>query len=87
MFNTQKRAIRTASKEDDELPVVSVFLAPNEPLGDDVIGESLRPASGARRRNRVRGRLLVVVENKVADASDAQARELNITGSGVGDFH
>ena len=42
-FNTQRRAVRVASEPEDQVPVVSVFLAPSEPLaGDAVVVESDR---------------------------------------------
>src|ERR1700759_3022075 len=37
VFNTQRRVVRVESDAEDHVPVISVFLAPNQPLGEDVI--------------------------------------------------
>jgi hypothetical protein len=82
-FNTQRRAVRAETNAEDQVPLVSVFLAPNKPLGEDVIvkeSDRLQVLDAVIEYGDV---LVMVVENKVAEASDAQARELNITGSGV----
>ena len=83
MFDTQRRAVALEADENDPVPLVSVFLAPNEVLGDDVVvAES--------DRNQVLdaiitypGALVVVVETKVAEADAAQAANLNIEGVAV----
>jgi hypothetical protein len=79
-FATQRRALRAPSSHAERPDVVSVFLAPEEPLsGGGVVIES--------DRNQVLdaiidyGDLLVVVENKIAPAEATQALELNTAGS------
>jgi hypothetical protein len=83
VFNTQRRLVRTASNAEDQVSVVSVFLAPNAPLGTDVIVKESDRLQVLDAVIEYGDALVMVVENKVAEASDAQARELNITGSGV----
>ena len=83
VFNTQRRAVRAESKAEDEVPLISVFLAPNQPLGGDVIVTESDRHQVLDAVIEYGGALVMVVENKVAEASDAQARELNITGAGV----
>ena len=82
-FSTQRRAVRVKAKPDDEVPLVSVFLAPNQPLGDNVIVTESDRHQVLDAVIEYDDALVMVVENKVAEASDAQARELNITGTGV----
>jgi hypothetical protein len=82
-FNTQRRAVRTESDTEDQVPLVSVFLAPNRPLGEDVIVKESDRQQVLDAVIEYGDALVMVVENKVAEDSDAQARELNITGSGV----
>jgi hypothetical protein len=83
VFNTQQRAVRVASDAEDQVPVVSIFLAPNKPLGDDVLVKESDRLQVLDAVIEYGDALVMVVENKVAEASDAQARDLNITGSGV----
>jgi hypothetical protein len=83
VFNTQRRAVREDSGAEDQVPVISVFLAPNQPLGEDVIVKESDRLQVLDAVIEYGDALVMVVENKVAEASDAQARELNITGSGV----
>jgi hypothetical protein len=83
VFNTQRRAVRAESNAQDEVPLISVFLAPNQPLGDDVIVTESDRHQVLDAVIEYDDALVMVVENKVAEASDAQARELNITGAGV----
>ena len=83
VFNTQRRAVRVESSAEDQVPVISVFLAPNQPLGEDVIVKESDRHQVLDAVIEYGDALVVVVENKVAEASDAQARELNITGAGV----
>jgi len=94
IFNTQRRAVRVESNAEDQVPVISVFLAPNQPLGEDVIVKESDRLQVLDAVIEYGDALVMVVENKVAEASDAQARELNITGAGVvisglgvGDLH
>ena len=65
------------------MPLVSVFLAPDPPLGDNVIVTESDRHQVLDAVIEYDDALAMVVENKVAEASDAQARELNITGTGV----
>jgi hypothetical protein len=82
-FDTQVRAVRHASADDDPAELVSVFLTPEEPLpGDRVVTESDR-GQVLDAVIDYGGELLVVVENKVADDNDLQARHLNVTGAKV----
>ncbi len=83
VFNTQRRAVREESDPDDQVPVISVFLAPNQPLGEDVIVKESDRLQVLDAVIEYGDALVMVIENKVAEASDAQARELNITGAGV----
>jgi hypothetical protein len=82
-FATQRRAVRTAGDDAEPADLVSVFLAPEEPLsGGGVVTESDR-GQVLDAVIDYGGELLVVVENKVAEADDYQARQLNITGARV----
>ena len=83
-FRTQTRAVRHAGEEDEPADLVSVFLTPEVPLtsGDVVITESDRTQVLDAVVN-YGGELLVVIENKVAEDDDRQARELNITGAHI----
>jgi hypothetical protein len=83
VFNTQRRAVRKESGAEDQVPVISVFLAPNQPLGEDVIVKESDRHQVLDAVIEYGDALVMVIENKVAEASDAQARELNITGAGV----
>ncbi len=83
VFNTQRRAVREESGAEDQVPVISVFLAPNQPLGEDVIVRESDRLQVLDAVIEYGDALVMVIENKVAEASDAQARELNITGSGA----
>jgi hypothetical protein len=84
-FDTQRRAVRREPADADSEPadLISVFLAPENPLsGGGVVTES--------DRNQVLdaiidygGEVLVVVENKIAEADDYQARNINVTGAQV----
>ncbi len=83
VFNTQRRAVRSESNAEDQVAVVSVFLAPNKPLGEDVLVKESDRLQVLDAVIEYGDALVMVIENKVAEASDAQARELNITGAGV----
>jgi hypothetical protein len=83
VFNTQRRAVREGSSAEDQVPVISVFLAPNQPLGEDIIVKESDRLQVLDAVIEYGDALVMVIENKVAEASDAQARELNITGAGV----
>ena len=82
-FDTQRRAVRQAEEADEPAELISVFLAPEEPLaGAGVVTESDR-GQVLDAVVDYGGELLVVVENKVAESDDRQARELNVTGARV----
>lgn len=82
-FATQRRTVREARESDEPADLVSVFLAPEEPLAG---GGAVRASDRDQVLDAVidyGGELLVVVENKVAEDHDWQARNLNITGARV----
>lgn len=82
-FRTQTRSMRHAGNEDEPAELVSVFLTPEAPLsGGGVITESNR-AQVLDAVIDYGGELLVVVENKIAEADDRQARRLNVAGASV----
>jgi hypothetical protein len=82
-YVTQRRAVREATEEDEPADLISVFLAPEEPLsGGGVVTESDR-GQVLDAIIDYGGELLVVVENKIAEADDYQARQLNVTGARV----
>jgi hypothetical protein len=83
VLNTQRRAVRADGNADDQVPLVSIFLAPNKPLGEDAIVKESDRQQVLDGVIEYGDALVMVVENKVAEASDSQARELNITGAGV----
>jgi hypothetical protein len=83
-FRTQTRAVRYADEEDEPAALVSVFLTPEAPRsgGDGVITESDRTQVLDAVVD-YGGELLVVIENKVAEADDRQAREINLQGGRI----
>jgi hypothetical protein len=82
-YDTQRRAVRQAGEADEPADLISVFLTPEASLtGDRVVTESDRGQVLDAVIN-YGGELLVVVENKVAEADSRQARELNVTGAKV----
>jgi len=82
-FAIQRRAVRHASPEAEPADLISVFLAPEEPLsGGGVVTESDR-GQVLDAVIDYDGELLIVIENKVAEGDDFQARHLNITGARV----
>jgi hypothetical protein len=84
IFHTQRRAIPLEQDADAEpLPLVSVYLAP---------GPSLSPGTVVKASDRTQvldaiiaypGSVVVVVENKIGDAEDWQAGNINVTGVAV----
>lgn len=81
-FATQRRAIRTTRKDVEDAELVSVFLAPELPqAGAAEVVESDR----GQVLDAVvdYGELVVVIENKVFEADDLQARRLNLGNGGV----
>lgn len=82
-FQTQTRSVRHAGDKDEPADLASVFLTPEAPLsGGGVITESDR-GQVLDAVIDYGGELLVVVENKIAEDDDRQARELNVTGARV----
>jgi hypothetical protein len=83
MYDTQRRAVREAPDDDEVADLISVYLAPEEPLsGGGVVTESDR-GQVLDAIIDYGGELLVVIENKVAEDDDWQARNLNVTGAKV----
>lgn len=83
VYDTQRRAVRATVAADEQVPLISVFLAPSAPLGEDAIVRASERQQVLDAIIEYGEELVVVIENKVADASDVQARELNISGAGV----
>lgn len=82
-FDTQKRAIPLEADENEAVPLVSVFLAPNEMLSDGAVLTASERTQVLDAIVSYPGALVVVVENKVAEASAWQAANLNISGVAV----
>ncbi len=81
-FATQRGALPHADEEDEPTDLVSVFLAPEKPLPGGEVETSAR-GQVLDAIIDYGGELLVVVENKIAEAGDFQARNLNVTGARV----
>jgi hypothetical protein len=82
-FETQRRAVREVRDDEEPADLISVYLAPEAPLsGGGVLSESDR-GQVLDAIVDYGGELLVVVENKVAEDDDWQARNLNITGAKI----
>ncbi len=82
-FATQRRMLRKASADVESADLISVFLAPEEPLsGGGIVTESDR-GQVLDAIIDYGGELLVVVENKIAEAEATQALLLNTTGARV----
>jgi hypothetical protein len=81
-FATQRRAVRAAGGGEEPAGLVSVFLAPERPLagGGDVVESDRGQVLDAIVDY---GELVTVIENKVFEAADLQAREINLRGAGV----
>lgn len=83
-FDTQRRAVRAGGDGEDaeQAELVSVFLAPERPQSGsgDVVESDRRQVLDAIIDY---GELVTIVENKVFDADDLQARQINLDGSGV----
>lgn len=82
-FDTQRRAVRTDGNDGTEqAELISVFLAPEQPQssGGDVVESDRRQVLDAIVDY---GELVTVVENKVFEADDLQARQINLDGAGV----
>jgi hypothetical protein len=81
-FETQKRAVRASANGDEQAELVSVFLAPERPQAGagDVVESDRDQVLDAIVDY---GELVTVIENKVFEAEDLQAREINLDGAGV----
>jgi len=83
-FRTQTRAVRHAREEDDPADLLSVFLTPEAPLtGSEVVITESDRTQDLDAVIDYGGELLVVIENKVADDDDRQAREINLQGGRI----
>jgi hypothetical protein len=82
-FDTQKHAIREAQEGDLEAPLISVFLAPEEPLGEELVVIDKDRGQVLDAIVDYDGELIVVVENKVAVAGAFQAINVNTSGAKV----
>ena len=82
-FATQRRAVTVGRDADEMVPLVSVFLGPSEPLGESVLDVESDRLQVLDAIIDYGGALVVVIENKVAEAADWQARILNLEGSGA----
>ncbi len=81
-FETQRRAIRSPDDSEEPAPLISVFLTPQQPLEAGIVTESDRRQVLDAIID-YGGEQVVVVENKVGEADDWQAREINVTGARV----
>jgi hypothetical protein len=83
-FDTQRRAVRTENggENTEHAELVSVFLAPERPQsgGGDVVESDRQQVLDAIIDYE---ELITVVENKVFEADDLQARQINLDGTGV----
>lgn len=81
-FATQRRALRTTRDDVEEASIISVFLAPEQPQsgGGDVVESDRDQVLDAVVDY---AELVVVVENKIFEADDLQAREINLKDSGL----
>jgi hypothetical protein len=81
-YVTQRRAVRAESDGPEEAELISVFLAPERPLAGagDVVESDRGQVLDAIIDY---GEVIAVVENKVFEADDLQAREINVQGTGV----
>jgi hypothetical protein len=83
-FDTQRRAVRADGGDDgmEQAELVSVFLAPERPQsgGGGVVESDRRQMLDAIIDY---GELVTVIENKVFEADDLQARQINLDGAGV----
>lgn len=81
-FDTQRRAVRVDGDGVEQAELVSVFLAPERPQsgGGDVVESDRGQVLDAIVDY---GELIAVIENKVFEADDLQARQINLDGTGV----
>lgn len=86
-YDTQRREIAVSGDQTERPELLSVFLAPERPLsggGDLVVSDRGQVLDAIVDYG---GELVVVVENKVFEADDLQAREINVGSSGVQVVH
>ena len=81
-YETQRGAIRVSSDAEEPAPLISVFLTPKQPLEAGSVTESDR-LQVLDAIIDYGGERVVVIENKVAEVEDWQAREINFTGARV----
>lgn len=82
-FDTQKHAIRAVDEDVDKAELISVFLAPERPM---VAGGDVQESDRGQVLDAIidyGGEVIVVIENKVFEADDEQARNINLHGAGV----
>jgi hypothetical protein len=83
-FYTQRRAIPLEQSEDAEpLPLVSVYLAPGPSLIEGTVVKASERGQVLDAIITYPGSSVVVIENKIGDAVDWQAGNINITGVAV----
>ena len=82
-YETQRRALRRGTEQEEQAQLISVFLAPEHPQsGGGQIAESDRNQVLDGIMN-YGGELIVAIENKIFDADDLQARNINTTGARI----
>ena len=81
-YETQRQAVRVADDSEEPAPLISVFLTPKQPLEAGIVTESDR-SQVLDAIIDYGGEQVIVVENKVGEADDWQAREINVTGARV----
>ena len=81
-FATQRRAVRVGGDDLGGAEVISVFLAPEHPLSSE---SSVIESDRGQVLDAVIDyeELVTIVENKVFEADDLQARQINLAGSGL----
>lgn len=82
VFDTQKRALRDDDDGEEQAELISVFLAPEQPQSGS--GDVVESDRGQVLDAIVDyGELIAVIENKVFEADDLQARQINLKGADV----
>jgi hypothetical protein len=82
-FVTQQRALRYVGEDEPEAELISVYLAPEEPLSDDEVVVDSDRGQVLDAIIDYGGAVIVVIENKVAESDDWQARNINVDGARV----
>jgi len=78
-FETQKREVTLGERREGEAVLISVFLTPETPVESGLVTEDDR-LQVLDAIIDYGGERVVVVENKVAEADDLQARHINLSG-------